>query len=59
MFEKLVAMFVLCGAVFLVGYLSMTLGWGLEVKSWFWILLPIVANPLLIGAISALAKDKK
>lgn len=42
---------------FLVAYLTMTLGWGLEVKSWLWLIGGTILNVLMNGFAQVMAKN--
>lgn len=59
MFAKLISILTLSALVFVFGYFNMTLGWGLEVKSWFWLIFPVFMNAVLMNCITTLMKEGK
>lgn len=57
MLSKILAVFFLLCATFGLSYLIMVNGWGLEVKSWYWVVGGYFGILVLHGMVSALSKE--
>jgi len=58
MFAKLIAVLCLMVMSFVVGFLIMIKGWGMEVQSWGWLIGGWMISIILTGLTQAVIQDK-